>query len=370
MADSSLPSPSPSTARRSSGPGVFVWSLLGGAVVGSAGYLIGAASAPATPRSPLAWWTMPAVIVGMLAVLAAHELGHVVAGLISRFRFVLLVVGPFRVVRELGGLHVGFNRDIALIGGIAMSVPRDDTNIYRRLALLYAGGPVGSLLLALVSLGLTIGLEPNLSKSARVVLVAVSAASACIGFITLIPMPVGAFKSDGYQLRRLRTRGFDAERTRDIMLLLGQAFGGVRARDYDSRLVERVLDPGSPEGGISGLGHQHTLDRGDHETAATWLAQMLRETPALPKTMQPEAWLWAAIHRARVDGSVEEARQHRAAADGPSLFDVTALRALADAEILAADGRPSEAAAIARRQLDRAQPLPPEVKDRLEQLSR
>jgi hypothetical protein len=363
------PSPPPQPARRSFRPGALVWGLLGGSVIGFAGYLIGAASAPETPRAPLAWWTLPAIIVAMLAVLAVHELGHVVAGTISRFRFVLLVVGPLRVVRELDGLHVGLNRDIALVGGIAMSVPRDGTNIYQRLALLYAGGPLASLLLALAIVGL-MSLDAQWSKSARVVVAVIGAASAGIGLITLIPMAVGAFKSDGYQLRRLLTRGPGADHTRDMMLLIGQAFSGVRARDYDSRLVARVLNPASPEGGMSGLGHQYALDRGDHQTAAIWLAQMLRETPSLPRTLQPGAWLWAAIHRARIDGAPEEARGYRARADGPSLFDVAALRALADAEILAADGRASEAAAIARHELDRPRPLQPEVRDRFEQLSR
>lgn len=353
----------------------FLWSLLGGAAIGGAaalaGFIGGGEAAETAVTRPRAWWALPGVVAAMVGVLAWHELGHVVGGALAGFRFVLFVAGPIRVVRELSGrLTWGLNRDLGLVGGVAASVPLDDRDLTRRLAIVYAAGPAASLLLGGVA-GLWLARTPDaLADGAGWIVSPAGLASALIGVVTLIPMPVGVFKSDGYRLRMLLRDGPEAAQLKDAILLTAASLRGTRAKDWDPALVRRVLDPAAAQAGVAGLAHQHAYDRGDHAEAAVWLPRMLADVSQLPRTLRPSGYLAAAIHCARLQGDVAEARKWLKAARGPSLFDVSAQRALAESEILLAESQVAAAAARARQQLGRGMAHSAEHRERLEEISR
>lgn len=76
----------------------FLWSLLGGSVIGGAavlaGFALGGETVETVATRPRARWVLPGVIAALVGVLAWHELGHVVGGAVVGFRFVLFVAGP------------------------------------------------------------------------------------------------------------------------------------------------------------------------------------------------------------------------------------------------------------------------------------
>src|SRR4030095_11247014 len=99
-----------------------------GAVAALATYLIISRFLPTVPRAHFGpagrVILLASVIVACAAAPLAHELGHVLGGMVVRFRFTMLAWGPFRVAREGKHIRIGRNRNINYIGGIALSLPR------------------------------------------------------------------------------------------------------------------------------------------------------------------------------------------------------------------------------------------------------
>src|SRR5437868_5918014 len=83
-------------------------------------------------------------------ILAGHELGHVLAGQMVGFRFLLFVVGPLKFERKEGRIRAGLNKTLALAGGVAASAPTDERNVCKRMAVIMLGGPLASLLLTVM----------------------------------------------------------------------------------------------------------------------------------------------------------------------------------------------------------------------------
>lgn len=350
----------------------FLWSLLGGSVIGGAavlaGFALGGETVETVATRPRAWWVLPGVIAALVGVLAWHELGHVVGGAFVGFRFVLFVAGPLRVVRELSGrITWGLNRDLGLVGGVAASVPLDDRDLSRRLAVVYGAGPAASLLLGAFA-GVWLAATPVASTGW--ILAPVALTSALIGVVTLIPMPVGVFKSDGYRLLMLLRDGPEASQVRDMILLTAASLQGTRPRDWDRALVARVLDPAAAQTGVASLAHQHAHDSGDRTEAARWLPRMLADVSQMPRSLRPAGYLAAAIHSARLDGDAAAARRWLEAARGPSLFDVSTHRAMAECEILLVEGQAAAAATLARQQLTHGTAHAADHRERLEEISR
>ena len=89
-------------------------------------------------------------LLGLIAVfifapcvaLFVHELGHVLAGWLVGFRFQLFVIGPLRLERgDSGSVRLRLNRDPALFGGVASSLPTDNREVIRKFALIRGRRP-------------------------------------------------------------------------------------------------------------------------------------------------------------------------------------------------------------------------------------
>jgi len=83
--------------------------------------------------------------------LSAHEAGHVVTGLMLRFRFGLIAVGPLCLVAEGKRIRLRWNGVLSTWGGMAMMVPRNSPQLAAHMALLAAGGPLTSLAVAVAA---------------------------------------------------------------------------------------------------------------------------------------------------------------------------------------------------------------------------
>lgn len=267
---------------------------------------------------PIAWF---------LATLV-HEGGHVVAGLRQGFRFVLMTAGPLRIGIEDGRLRIRYNDQPGMWGGLALMVPTDLERFHERCGWLVAGGPIASVLLALLSGALGAVFDSH----ARFYLLVLTAMSGAIAVATLIPNETGGYASDGAQLLALGRRKPVAESRALLAIVAGASLAGTRPRDYDARIVTRVGELGGPPalrlvaGMLQGL---HALDRG--ESAEGFFAMIPEHFLEVPAGMRQGYAAWLVWYHAVVRSDAVLAAKWAAAAKG-GLVDPP-LRALADASL-------------------------------------
>jgi hypothetical protein len=278
-----------------------------------------------------------------------HELGHVLAGWLVGFRFQLLVVGPFKVVRGGSGrVRLELNRDLALFGGVAESLPTDSHDLVARFAWVVAGGPLMSLALAVAALlALALG-PPGVGPLPRLAIAWWGLFCGLLGLAASIPIPLGrTFISDGLRLLRLLRGGAEAARDAAVLHLLGLASAKTPPRAWDDAVIAKALvpsDDSSFECAARLLAYKAAVDRGEGERAYEHLARALelRETyfespaPLLAEAAYFEGW-WR--------GRADEARRWlgQLPARSPYLPDYERLRAEAAAEAAAGETASAQA---------------------------
>lgn len=145
-------------------------------------------------------------IPAYLLVAGVHELGHVLVGLLSGFRFELFVIGPIGLKRNDDGKIVFyFEKNTSLWGGCCATVPvtEDEKNlaIFGKILL---GGPLLSLAFSLV-------LMPFTFYNDGLFLILLIAMSIGLFFATAIPMRNGSFYTDGGRWLRIKKKGQPAK---------------------------------------------------------------------------------------------------------------------------------------------------------------
>ena len=260
-------------------------------------------------------------LVALFVALAAHECGHIFAGLAAGFRFRFWAAGPFFLVEnDRGRLRLGWNRDAFLWGGVAATAPVDTRNLF---------------------LG------------------------------TAIPMKNGAFLTDGARTWRLVRGGPHAAREESLLALEARWSRGERPRDWSQATVEQALVP--PDGSLYELNarfwaYARAVDAGDVATAAPHVRRVAELMHRLPASLRAPfacevAW-WGAAHGGRAD----EASQLLAAipASSPWLDSWDRLRA--EAAIARAEDRAGDAADAVERALESAPPTASFCRARLEEM--
>jgi hypothetical protein len=240
-----MPPPKPSAAGRSRKS----WELLlvvvaVGALAGYLGVKLGAklgTGASLSGAGPkwaglLPLFALP--LVWLLSV-AAHEFGHLVGGWATGGKFLLYVVGPFKWQRTPGGVRFSWNSSLNLGAGLASCLPFDAAKVTpQRTAVMIAGGPLASLVLAVAGLWLVAGVDGRLAQNLAL---AVTWMSMLIFAVTVFPTTMGGFKSDGRRLFELLRGDRRSEQETAIMALTTASLAGVRPADYDPRLVEQAI---------------------------------------------------------------------------------------------------------------------------------
>ncbi|HDR3651428.1 TPA: hypothetical protein ACQ444_001736 [Bacillus cereus] len=167
-----------------------------------------------------------------LLVLAIHELGHVVFGLIGGLHFKFMTVGPITFQKEKGKLRVRENKLWAYFGGVAMLVPPciEAPNLSKKWAWLTLGGPITSLLF-----GITFGYIYMVSYYQY--LLYFSVLHFVIFAVTIVPIK-GTFLSDGMQFLILIKDDEKAKQHLYNIQVSSELFSYKRPRDWDKRLIE------------------------------------------------------------------------------------------------------------------------------------
>lgn len=190
-------------------------------------------------------WDLLALPVLILIVLATHEIGHLLAGLSQGMRFLLLIVGPFGWHASVSGPRFEWNTNLALMGGIAATVPTNVGASFRRqLLVLIAGGPAASLLLTIFAVALASVANPRIAAYGIIV----AAFSFGIFLVTLIPVRSCGFTSDGLQCIDVLRGGSAVVERSALMQIFTQSLNGVRPRDWDASTIEELskIDPEDP----------------------------------------------------------------------------------------------------------------------------
>ena len=172
-------------------------------------------------------------IVGIsLLVLAIHELGHVVFGVIGGLTFKFMTVGPITIQKEKGKLRIRANKLWAYFGGVATLVPPsiETPNLSKKWAWLTLGGPITSLLF-----GITSGYIYMVSYYQY--LLYFSVLHFVIFAATIVPIK-GTFLSDGMQFLILIKDDEKAKQHLYNIQVSSELFSYKRPKDWDKGLIE------------------------------------------------------------------------------------------------------------------------------------
>ncbi len=146
------------------------------------------------------------IIVMSFSVIAFHELGHIIVGLVQGFRFELFVVGPIGIKREKDKIALYFNKEIGYYGGASATYPINDNNgNVKKFGNILLAGPIASLLFALFCLSISFLIK----KPFGIIFFIGFPLSTAIFLTTTIPSRSGMFFSDRKRFQRLNNPGKD-----------------------------------------------------------------------------------------------------------------------------------------------------------------
>ncbi|MET3297944.1 UNVERIFIED_ORG: hypothetical protein ABIC81_004708 [Bacillus proteolyticus] len=171
-----------------------------------------------------------------LLVIAIHELGHVVFGLIGGLNFKFMTVGPITFQKEKGKVRIRENKLWAYFGGVAMLVPSsiETPKLSKKWAWMTLGGPITSLLF-----GITFGYIYMVSYYQY--LLYFSVFHFVIFAVTIVPIK-GTLMSDGMQFLILIKDDEKAKQHVYNIQVSSELFSYKRPKDWDKRLVELTED--------------------------------------------------------------------------------------------------------------------------------
>ncbi len=221
-------------------------------------------------------------LILILLVLAIHELGHLMGGFSRGMRFLLFIVGPFQWIKTPDGIRFSLVFNLGSFGGLAAAMPDPDKELGAQMQRLVLGGPLASLILSFVCL--IIG--ALLQGKPAIYFYFVGGFSFLIFLVTALPFRAGGFMSDGMQFLELRRGGTAVEERQNIITLMAQGMAGVRPRDLDMTIIDRMLASQTADPMRQVIARYYayiaSFDRGEEGLASQyieWLEQHIDQYP-------------------------------------------------------------------------------------------
>lgn len=244
----------------------------------------------------------------LLLTATVHEMGHLLAGYLVRFRFQVLVVGPLRISGENGRLRWQRQRGGSLFNGLAASLPDKMDNLARRLLYFALGGPLASLLLSLVTLGIVLFLGSDLRRMLDYLWLWECCLFTAVAsyFFLLTSIRPGTYHNgmvaDGGRILMVATRSPQAERWQSLVRLNAADMAGERPSHWDKTLLQQaVMLPDNSHDYLTGvvMNYHHWLDKNDPHQALSYLDEALKlsvawETGMRARLVLEKAFLTAA----------------------------------------------------------------------------
>jgi len=159
------------------------------------------------------------IIFMAFVVLAVHELGHLIVGLINGFRFELFVIGPLGIKRENEKVKIYLNKNLGYYGGVAATSPVDDNeDNAKKFAKILLAGPIASVIFAIVCFVIA-----NLAgKPLGIIFYVGGIISIGIFLATTIPSRTGIFFTDRKRYQRLVNPGKNQQVELAMLKIMGR----------------------------------------------------------------------------------------------------------------------------------------------------
>jgi hypothetical protein len=302
------------------------------------------------------------VLGALFVAFGVHEAGHLLAGRLAGFRFGLVAVGPVCVARSGDRLCVRWLPPWHW-GPFAVAYPLTAEHISTRAAWYAAGGPLASLVFALISAAWMWAMPGTASRLYGTLL---TLTSACVFVATAQPFGTGAgVPSDGGRVWAL-LRGKSAGRSTAALLALdGLDEAGVRPRDWDSVLVQEAAQVNSPPAYALSAATamlRRAQDTGDAAAARAEIDRIRRVYSQVPRWLRADAAAETAFWLAFFEKDAVAARGFLRDAHGPLVAGHRRLRAQAavlarSSDLAAAEVALEHASAALGQSLGNASPL-------------
>lgn len=278
-------------------------------------------------------------------VIAAHEIGHVVAGKFVGFQFRYLTIGWLKVESHNGKLALGRVSTRSLPGGLASMIPTDDRDLRRRLITMISGGPLANLFVAGLTALVYLSIPGGQQSVVALVFLAICTLSLTVFGLnllaTLTPFVAGGFPSDGRLILELLKKSPAADRMCASLAIFNASRSGLRPRDWNDGIVQQTMRPvDNTLAYLSGLSvtYYQALDRNEIDLASRWIDQIIEGLPRVPRAFSANFLLEVTYFEALYRHDAVAARAHFAQAKEGFQID-QATRARAEAAVLLAEGQ-------------------------------
>ena len=275
-------------------------------VGGGVGFMAGKIGAKAAETVPTltAIWLAILFVPAFFLVIAFHEGGHAIAGIKMDFDFRMFVVGPFLWDKEQSGWKFKWNKNVNISGGMVICIPKGTTNLSKRFSVYAAGGPLASMLLTGIAYGLH---KFTLEQTATSLQITISYFFGLMAFlslmifiVTIIPIHVGGFSSDGARILRFIKGGEAAQFEILLLKIMGTSTSGTRPKEYDSTDVNNAImlakKSNAPLGVyLHAFAHQMAFDKDEMELAERHLVEYINQADEVPMGMRSAVWMDAAF---------------------------------------------------------------------------
>lgn len=250
-------------------------------------------------------------------VIAVHEAGHAIAGIRMKFNFKTYIVGPFLWEKDRETWKFKWNKNVNTAGGLVICMPVGTENLTKRFSIYAAGGPIASVILAIVAYGLYNLISPSMApvEILRNSLYIMAVLSLIIFMTTAMPLRANGFSSDGARVLRLLKGGDTARFELLVLKLVTNASSGVRPKEIDANELNEALllskKLKAPFGVyLHSFFHQSEFDKGNIDKAEGHLSDYINEIDSIPKGVRNIVWLDAAFFYAYAKKDLEQAASY------------------------------------------------------------
>jgi len=293
--------------------------LIAGGAAGYFGAKVGGMAA-STIAAPVLITLAILFIPAFFVVIAIHEGGHAVAGVWMKFDFRMYVVGPFLWDKEPGGWKFKWNKNVNTSGGLVLCIPTGTHEIPKRFSIYASGGPIASLMLAVLAYCMYLICQQLLLESVVGQIITnfslmIAFLSSLIFLVTSIPLHAGGFSSDGARIIRF-LRGGDTARFEALLLkMVSSSMAGNRPSLLNNEELKEAqalaIKLDSPMGVyIHYFFYQAALDRHEWDEAEAHLTNYIKLADDIPEGMRGSVWIDVALFYAFVRKDVTKAGEY------------------------------------------------------------
>lgn len=247
-------------------------------------------AAPLFPKGekPSVFIALPITFVAILLAMAVHELGHLLSGMAQGFRFELYVVGPLGIKREDGKIKVYLNKNVAMMGGIAATLPtRQDPNNRKKFARLILAGPLTSLAYGFLCLGIAYF---SVTLTAFFFYVT-GACSIALFFATTLPTKTGIYFTDRARYFRMISKGKEGDSEEALLQIIAQSVADSHHKNISVQNALTLQQDETPFMKFWGFYYEHLYYK---ENEVTDKAEATKATLLANQSLVPKQ-VWKAL---------------------------------------------------------------------------